>query len=401
MNLRAGYPFGLVKNGLPFDYPRLEKDLKTEVLIMGGGISGALAAHYLTGEGIECTLVDARSIGLGSTCASTSLLQYEIDVPLHKLMSLIGNRNAISAYQLCEQAVLKLEALAKEVGLKEFSLKKSLYYAAYKKDIPSLQKEFEARKKAGFTVKYINDKNIFDEFGFTAPAAILSDTAAVTDAYLLTHYLLQYNMKRGLTVYDRTPVISIQHNSKDVRLKIKNGHMITAKKLVYATGYEVLNYVHEPIVKLHSTYAIVSESFSEPPRFGKHDAVIWNTADPYLYLRTTADRRIIIGGRDEMFFSPGKRDQLILAKAKQLKKDFNKLFPGKVFNTEFSWTGTFGSTKDGLPFIGTYKKLPNSYFALGFGGNGITFSQVAGEIIAALIKKKKNKDIPIFSFERI
>ena len=284
---------------------------------------------------------------------------------------------------------------------KRIQLKKSLYYAAHKKDIPSLQNEFEARKKAGFKVKYIDDKNMFDEFGFMAPGGILSDTAAVTDAYLLTHYLLQYNMKRGLTVYDRTPVISIKHNSNNVRLRIKNGHTITAGKLVYATGYEVLNYIHKPIVKLHSTYATISESFSEAPRFGKYDGVIWNTSDPYLYLRTTPDRRIIIGGRDEMFFSPGKRDKLIPAKARQLKKDFKKLFPDKEFNTEFSWTGIFGSTKDGLPFIGPYKRLPNSYFALGFGGNGITFSQVAGEIIADLIKKKKNKDLPIFSFDRI
>jgi len=53
-----------------------------------------------------------------------------------------------------------------------------------------------------------------------------------------------------------------------------------------------------------------------------------------------------------------------------------------------------------LPYIGSYKKLTNSFFALGFGGNGITFSQVAGEIIADLVKGKKNKDAGLFSFER-
>jgi glycine/D-amino acid oxidase-like deaminating enzyme len=67
---------------------------------------------------------------------------------------------------------------------------------------------------------------------------------------------------------------------------------------------------------------------------------------------------------------------------------------------EFSWAGTFGSTEDGLPFIGTYKKLPHSLFALGFGGNGITFSVVAAEIIADIIKGRSNKNIPLFSFGR-
>jgi glycine/D-amino acid oxidase-like deaminating enzyme len=117
-------------------------------------------------------------------------------------------------------------------------------------------------------------------------------------------------------------------------------------------------------------------------------------------LRSTKDNRIIVGGRDEEFFSHIKRDRLLPRKTKQLQKDFTKMFPSISFEPEFSWAGVFGSTKDGLPYIGSYKKLPNSFFALGFGGNGITFSQVAGEIISALIKGKKNKDVDLFSFDR-
>ena len=83
-----------------------------------------------------------------------------------------------------------------------------------------------------------------------------------------------------------------------------------------------------------------------------------------------------------------------------MQKDFKKLFPSVPFRAEFSWAGVFGSTKDGLPYIGEYGNMPNSYFALGFGGNGITFSQVAGEIIADLIKGKKNKDAGLFAFDR-
>jgi glycine/D-amino acid oxidase-like deaminating enzyme len=95
MKLSSGYPYGLIKNGLPFSYPKLEKDISTDVLILGGGISGALTAHYLIQAGVDCTLIDARSIGLGSTCASTSLLQYEIDEPLHKLIPMIGEKAAV------------------------------------------------------------------------------------------------------------------------------------------------------------------------------------------------------------------------------------------------------------------------------------------------------------------
>ena len=400
MILSSGYPLSLIKNGLLFSYPKLERDIKTDVLVLGGGISGALAAHYLIREGIGCTLIDARTIGLGSTCASTSLLQYEIDTPLHQLIKIVGENNAVRSYKLGASAITKLSALAAKIKMRDFELKKSLYYAAYKKDIPYLEKEFESRKKYGLKVKWLEEDQLFDQFGFSSPGGILSNVAATADAYVLTHSLLQYNINKGLKVYDRTKAISIKHSRRNVQLKTQEKFIISAKKLVYATGYEVVDLISEPIVKLTSTYAIASEAFNSPVKPGKIDAVIWNTAKPYLYFRSTNDNRIIIGGRDEEFFSHFRRDKFIPKKTKQLQKDFKKIFPLIPFKTEFSWAGIFGSTKDGLPYIGPYKKLPNSFFALGFGGNGITFSQVAGEIIASLMKGKKNKDADIFSFER-
>ena len=72
MELVAGYPFWLIKNGLLFSYPKLLENKKSDCVIIGGGISGALAAYYLIKAGIECIVVDGRTIGLGSTCASTS-----------------------------------------------------------------------------------------------------------------------------------------------------------------------------------------------------------------------------------------------------------------------------------------------------------------------------------------
>jgi glycine/D-amino acid oxidase-like deaminating enzyme len=400
MKLSSGYPYSLIKYGLPYSYPKLENDIRTDVLILGGGISGALTAHYLVQEGIDCTLIDARTIGLGSTCASTSLLQYEIDTALHQLIQMIGTRAAVRSYKLGESAISKLETLAERTGMNDFESKKSLYSAVYKKDVEFLKKEFEARKKYGFRVRYLNEQAVLKEFGFESHGGILSETAATIDSYLFTHSLLQFNLKSGLKVYDRTPASTIKHNRANVQIKTADKFTITAKKIVYATGYEVVDFISKPIVKLTSTYAIASESLNSPQKFGKNDAVIWNTGNPYLYMRTTKDNRIIIGGRDEEFFSHIKRDKLIPHKTKLLQNDFRKMFPSIPFKTEFSWAGVFGSTKDGLPYIGAYKKIPNSFLALGFGGNGITFSQVAGEIIASIIKGKKIKDAELFSFER-
>lgn len=401
MTLKAGYPFWLIKDGLPFTFPKLDRNIDTHVAIIGAGISGALVRYHLINAGIDCVTIDARTIGLGSTSASTSLLQYEIDVPLYKLTEMIGKEKAERAYKLCSDAIDKLGKITKDRGVNYFEKKKSLYYAAYKKDVTWLKEEFEARKAAGFNVRYLEADELEKEFGFKGYGAILSEQAAQTNAYMLTHCLLQHKHKKGKAndIYDRTEITDIKHNKDGVVLKTESGYTITAKKLVYATGYEVVNFIDKKIVDLLSTYAVISEQYNERD-FWKDDVLIWNTANPYLYMRTTPDNRVLVGGRDENFSDPNKRDKLMKKKTKQLTRDVDKMFPHLKFKPEFSWTGTFGATKDGLPYIGPYNKLPNSYFALGFGGNGITFSLIASEMITDLILGKENKDLELFSFDR-
>lgn len=401
MDLQSGYPYSLIRYGLPFQYPKLAAPVRTDVVILGGGISGALTAYHLVQAGIGCVVVDGRTIGLGSTCASTSLLQYEIDVPLHKLIGLRGRRDAVRAYRLCVGALDTLGRIGRRIRVPEFETRNSLYFAARKPDVAMLRDEFEARKANGFNVEYLGLEDITTIFGFEAPGAILSYNGAQTDAYMFTHHLHQYGIARGLRVYDRTFVEKITRHKRGVTLKTRDGVAIHARKIVYATGYEVTGFLKKKIVNLHATYATISENMPAIETPWNSDTLLWNTADPYLYLRRTGDGRLLIGGRDEKFYNPTRRDKLIHKKTKALQHDFQKLFPHVPFRPEFSWTGTFGATTDGLPFIGAYRSLPHSYFALGFGGNGIVFSVIAAQIIRDELLGKNNTDARIFSFQRV
>jgi len=400
MNLTTGYPFGLINNGLPASYPKLESDAKTEVAIIGGGISGALTAYYLGHAGIDCLLVDGRTIGLGSTCASTSLLQYELDNPLNKLISQVGRQGAVRAYTLCSESIDLLERIASKLKFPHFERRNSLYFAAGIKDVQGLKQEYLARKNAGFPVDYLGKGAIQKHYGFSSPGGILSRQGAATDAYLLTHALLQNVIQQGLKVFDRTRISKIEYQRNGVKLSTMNGPIITARRMVNASGYEITEFIDKKIVSLHSAYALVSENISPDNSLWKDKALLWNTADPYLYIRMTRDNRIMIGGRDEPFYNPARRDKLINRKSALLKKDFTKLFPHTDLLPEFRWAGTFGSTQDALPYIGTYDKTPHTYYALGFGGNGITFSVIAAKIILDLMTGRKNKDVDLFSFNR-
>ncbi len=400
MNLTTGYPYWLINSGLVATYPKLEQSVKADVVIIGGGISGALAAYYLVNAGLDCKVVDARTIGLGSTCASTSLLQYELDKPLSVLADQIGFQSAARAYIMCGEAIDTLQSISEKIKFTQFEKQKSLYFAAFKKDSKLIETEFVYRKKAGFQVQLLDGKEIQQSFGFSSPAAILSVKGATTDAYTFTHALLQTIIKKGQEVFDRTLISKIEYKRNGVKLFTEKGHSITARKIVNASGYEITEFIDKKIVKLNSTYALASENIQSHLHVWKDKTMLWNTADPYLYMRLTKDNRVIIGGRDEEFYNTSKRDKLIKKKSVLLKKDFSRLFPQIDLVPEFTWAGTFGSTNDALPYIGTYSKTPHTYYALGFGGNGIIFSVIAAEIISDMITGKKNKNAFLFSFNR-
>ena len=93
MDLRSDYPFWLLDKGIIHSYPSLLKNIRADVVIMGAGISGALAAWYLCHAGFKTVIVDKRHVGMGSTAASTALLQYELDTPLTELIAKRGERS--------------------------------------------------------------------------------------------------------------------------------------------------------------------------------------------------------------------------------------------------------------------------------------------------------------------
>jgi len=166
-----------------------------------------------------------------------------------------------------------------------------------------------------------------------------------------------------------------------------------------ATGHETLAKLRSTPTTLHSTYAAISEPLTGFRGWPKQ-RLIWETARPYRYLRATDDGRALIGGFDEPFYNPERRDKLLPAKAQFLAKTFSRLFPSIDFEVAYAWTGTFAETPDGLPYVGEHADHPRIFFALGYGGNGITWGLIAAKIITDLHLGRKNSDAAIFSFTR-
>jgi glycine/D-amino acid oxidase-like deaminating enzyme len=201
-------------------------------------------------------------------------------------------------------------------------------------------------------------------------------------------------------VHDRTTVVRHRTTSRGIELMTDRDARIRARWLVVASGYEADRFLPEGITTLHSTYALAGEPVSDFPGWPAGLPVIWDTGNPYLYLRTTPDHRVIMGGYDEPFSDAVARDRLLGRKVAALRRRFAGLFPRIPLEVATAWAGTFGQTRDGLPFIGEHSAVPSTWFALGYGGNGIPYSLLAAELFRDFLATGVARDLDLYGFER-
>ncbi len=402
MDLKSGYPYWAVKNGLMQAFPPLDRDASTDIAIVGGGITGALIADALQKAGHQVIVVEQRDIGWGSTAASTALLQYEIDTHMVDLARQYGEEAALLAYRSCEQSIPALHKLAKGVRDVDFASMSSLYYASKRRHRRDLAAEFAMREKHGFKVEWLEPADLQSRYGLSAPAGILSDTAARIDPYRMAYKLFARVSKNGGGVHDRCQVDAIDPGPRNVRLKLGNGHLISARHVVLAAGYANARWLPKRIARNRSSYAFITDPIANDVLGPLAHTMVWESARPYLYLRSTGDGRLLVGGDDDSIDIPARRDARVEKKVRALSKRCQQLFPHIDWTPTFSWGGTFAETDDGLPFFGPHPALgPRVHFAMAYGGNGITYSMIGAELLVALIEKRRHPLQSLFGFDRI
>lgn len=379
MKLRSERPFWFLKNGLVQSYPHLAEKRTCDVVIVGAGITGSLIGNQLVEHGLDVVILDSRDVGCGSTSASTALLQYEIDTSLRELQRLCGPV-ANDLYRAGVDAIRYLKSLSEQLDFDvEFRSCPSCYLAANYNDAEDLQSEAISRQAQRIAVEYWNEQKVQSQFDFPGVGALWSHEAAQVNPYLLTHALLRKITQSGSLVFDRSPIIDLEHHADGVTLHTESG-AVFGRFGIIAAGYESQVFLPNTVATLTSTFAFVTEPLAEFPGWPE-ECLIWETARPYLYLRTTADHRMLAGGADLPFRNERLRDTLLPRQIEQIEKRVRSMFPRIPFTVDYSWAGTFAETPDGLPFIGSHPKRPHLLFAMCYGGNGITFSVLAAEVI--------------------
>jgi glycine/D-amino acid oxidase-like deaminating enzyme len=376
---------------------RLDSSLAADMVVVGAGISGAMVAEAVTGAGLATVVLDRRPPGKGSTAASTALLQYEIDTPLIHLADEIGMAKAGRAWLRSYRAI---DDLARRVGALRISCsfrpRSALYLAGNTLGASELAEEGRQRNALDLPSTYLSRSQLASYAGMDRDAALLSQRAADVNPVQLTAGLLQRAVQRGARLFSPVQLAEVVPSSKHVSMITADGIELQAKALVYATGYELADGVPSIGHRHASTWAFATPP--QPERLWPNRDLIWEAADPYLYIRTTSDGRAVVGGEDEETADETLRDSLLPAKTAALQRKVKELLPRIDATADFAWTGTFGESRTGLPSMGAVPGMPNCYAVLGYGGNGITFSMVASQIVRSLICGKTDPDVDLFAF---
>lgn len=368
---------------------------RCDVAVIGSGVMGSILAERLSAEGHSVVLLDRRPPAMGSTAASTAELMWAMDVPLCTLAERIGEAEAARRWSRVYRAVRGLAGRIDDLGIDCARRDRpTVYLAGGQLDAEGLEREAAFHARHGLPSVYLDKDAVARRFGIRPRAAIVSDGGFEVDPVRLAHGMLGSARARGARVHYPCDVTAIDDSDGAAILSLASGGKIEAGHVVLANGYERASLFLPSAFELLSTFVMATPPGTAP--LWRENAMIWEAADPYLYIRVDAEGRIIAGGEDEGLIDPARRDALIGTKAGTIAAKLAGLLGCELLPIEHAWAATFGSSPDGLPAIGRAANTRRVWLAAGFGGNGIAFASLAADLLCAALAGEADPDADCF-----
>lgn len=402
--LRRGRTVWLGRTTSVPKYPVLRGRHETDVAIVGGGLTGAMTAEAFVRAGARVAVVEAERVGRGSTAASTALLLQEPDYDLGALSARFGARKARRVWRLSQDAARDFIDTVRRLRIHcDLRERDSLYYTLSDERAVALQRELRSRQRAGFEGEWLDADAFEQTSGIRGAGAIRTRGNAQLNPVAATFGLLEAAVANGADVFERTSINRIRQFGDGVRLYSSRGQL-DARQVVIATGYATRYF--RPLAgrfKMRHTYVLATPPIPKRLRrsIGMGDVLLWDTERPYHYVRWTDDYRLLLGGEDRPVKPGARRDAQFTTATSELRDYFEKVLPSfGELPVDFAWEGLFAMTPDGLPYIGPHRRYPRHAFALGYGGNGMTFAALAARILVEQWRGMNSADHQLFAFSR-
>lgn len=351
-------------------FEQLKKDIRTDVLIIGGGMAGILCAYRLKQAGVDCVLAEASRICSGITKNTTAKLTLQHGLLYQKLIDRFGTERAKMYLEANQAALAEYRSICRKIDC-GFEEKDAFTYSL--NDRKKIEKELAALERLGFEAELAESLPLPFE---TAGAVRFRNQAQFHPLKFISAIV------KGLPIYENTRVQELTEHTAVTA----NGR-ITADKMIVATHFPFINKHGSYFLKMyqHRSYVIALEN---APDVG---GMYVDEADKGMSFRN-AENLLLLGGGDHRTGKQG-------GNWAELEDFAGRHYPEAC--EKYRWATQDCMTLDGVPYIGRYsKRTPDFYVATGFNKWGMTSSMVSARILTDMITGRKNPYAPVFSPSR-
>ncbi len=366
-------------------YPKQKGQVTTDVVIIGGGLTGCATAYAFAAAGVRVVLLEADRIGRGSSGASSGWVEDDPGIGFVEAEKKMGLKDARYAFKAWHRAALDFGALVRRLNLKcAFEPTSSVLAAVTPDQQIRLKKEVKARRAAGLEAPLINARAVTAETGLAAAAAVRTRDGATIDPYRATLGLAAAAVERGAQIFEMTAATKVVFKPRFVDVLTAAGS-VRADTVVVATGTPTALF---KALRRHVWFKTAFLALTEPvpatirQQLGRRASVLRDSATPSHVVRWVDDSRLLVTGADGPTAPDGLREKTIVQRTGQLMYELSTLYPDiSGIQPAYGWDAPYSLTGEALPFIGPHRNFPRHLFAFGDSSHGVTGAYLASRIL--------------------
>jgi glycine/D-amino acid oxidase-like deaminating enzyme len=385
------------------EFPAFRGVITHPVVIVGGGMSGAMTAYACASAGMKVILLEAGRVGMGGSSRATGLFSGEACDSYRDLEARAGRRAARAMFSAMQTAPRELAAAVKRLGIKAgFELAGGVRLLSPGSSDKLVKREFAAREDAELAASWMLPATVARQFALDSAGAMKLPDAGFADPVKLTMGFLAAAIKRGVKVYEKSAVKKITFTRKTATAFLDAG-AITTTNLAICIGEPTS--LFKPLkrhLRHEDRYAVLTEPLSAAIRaeLGRRGTVLTDTESPAHHLWFTADHRALFAGADQKRPADRLRDKTLVQRTGQLMYELSRLYPA-ISGTApaYGWDVPLAHPIDGVLYAGSHRNFPFHHFAFGTSHDPAR-AYLASRIILRSMQGRAEKGDEFFSFAR-
>ena len=384
-------------------YPRFRGDQTADVVVIGGGLTGSVAAYLCASAGLKTVLLDSDRVGLGRTSRASGVISPEPGPSFRAVAAQHGVRAAQTVFDIWRRGALDGASLLRRLRIKcDLESRETLIVAAGHEE-QDLRKEYEARRAAGLDVAWQTRKQIQLRMKLDAAGGLKLRNGFAIQPYCACLGIASASATAGALCHEHSRVKKVRFTRKYAEVLAEGGTIRTARVIV-ATGTvtELYQQLHRHLDD-RETYMVLTERMPAAMRKQLSDPgiVLRDLQIPSTQLNLVDKDRLLSAGGDQGGTPARKREATLVQRTGQLMYDVLKMYPAiSGLRPELAWEAPYGQTADGLMYIGAHRNYPHHLFAVGGVSSSITGSFVAGRILLRAVQGAPAKTDALLGWTR-